>query len=78
METNDISTLNAVCINKLLSDVLKKIDNDLRRKIAINDKAVRLTAENLNKLIDRTYKLLGRQDYKRALIFICMLHRELA
>ncbi len=82
METDDVentAVLNALCLNKLTMNMMKRIEADieLKRKIALNDAAVSSSAKKMDRLIDGIYRLIEKENYKRALLLLCMLSREL-
>lgn len=77
MERNEAVVLNACCINKLTVDMMKKFDNEFKMMVAVNDKDVKQSAERFDILIDNIYRLLEKENYKRALLFVCLLEREM-
>lgn len=78
MERDKLLELNACCINRLTERAITIIKaSDLRIKIALGDKSVKHHVADIDELIKNIYKHISLKNYKRAMLFVCLLYKKL-
>ena len=77
MGNDDVLCMNAECIYKLIKYEQRRIEQrpDIQMKIATNDEYIKKYVKKYDDAVSVVHNLVCRRDYRKALIYVCLLHR---
>ena len=78
MSGDNTKRISAECINMLIWHEKDRINKDAECvfKIAANNSQIKAPMKRIDNIVEHIYILMDNKNYKKALLFACMLHAE--